>query len=211
MPTASKVAPQETSQSAAQNVQRLIWILLEGHATRVAEATVAVARNMGMSDDELLNVRRGALLHDVGKLELPEQIIYSDGPLSDNERKVMQRHPDSALNVLAPIPDLKPALSIPHCHHENWDGTGYPRGIKGTEIPLEARIFKVVDVWDALTSERIYREAWPKERALNYIRERRGTEFDPEVVDTFLGLLDDIPALNEKTAGPPTPLRKIGF
>ncbi len=211
MSTAREAFPPHSRQFSPQDAVRLIWILLEGHASRVAEATVAVARNMGLSDEELVNVRRGALLHDVGKLELPEEVIYSEGPLSESQRRMMQRHPDAALQVLGPIPDLQPALAIPHCHHENWDGTGYPRGLKGTEIPFEARIFKVVDVWDALTSDRLYRNAWSKEDTINYIRERRGTEFDPEVVDAFLAQVDDVPALNEKASAPPRPMRRIGF
>lgn len=211
MSTAPEVSPPQTRDYSAQDVGRLIWILLEGHATRVAEATVALARNMGVPDTDLVNVRRGALLHDVGKIELPEEVIYNEGPLSICQWEMMRRHPDSALQVLAPITELQPALTIPHCHHENWDGTGYPRGLRGNEIPLEARIFKVVDVWDALTSERIYRNAWTREETVNYIRERRGTEFDPDVVDAFLGQLEMIPALNETPAAPPKPLRTIGF
>lgn len=211
MSTAQGVTHPQTRQYSPETVQRLIWILLEGHASRVSEATVALARSMGLSNDELVNLRRGALLHDVGKLELPEEIVYNSGPLSENEWRDMRRHPDSAVQMLSAIPDLQPALTIPYCHHENWDGTGYPRGLKGEEIPLEARIFKVVDVWDALTSERIYREAWPKDEVINYIRERRGTEFDPEVVDFFLAHYQEIPALTEKTSGPPQPMRQIGF
>ena len=211
MPTARRVTQPKTDQYSAQTVQRLIWILLEGHASRVSEATVALARNMGMSENELVNVRRGALLHDVGKLELDDEIVYNSGPLSDNEWKAMRHHPESSMQLLSGISDLEPALPIPYCHHENWDGSGYPRGLKAEEIPLEARIFRVVDVWDALTSDRLYREAWPTEDVLNYIRERRGTEFDPEVVDFFLSHYREIPALTEKAAAPPKPMRKIGF
>jgi HD-GYP domain-containing protein (c-di-GMP phosphodiesterase class II) len=209
--TAYGRAQPDTQQYSPETAQRLIWILLEGHASRVSEATVALARSMGLSSDELVNVRRGALLHDVGKLELSEEIVYNDGPLSEDEWQAMRHHPDSAVQMLSAIPDLQPALTIPYCHHENWNGTGYPRGLKGEEIPLEARIFKVVDVWDALTSDRIYREAWPKQDVVNYIRERRGTEFDPEVVDFFLAHYEEIPALTEKAAAPPKPMRHIGF
>ncbi|HEV8419800.1 MAG TPA: HD-GYP domain-containing protein [Actinomycetota bacterium] len=194
-----------------QDFARLIWILLEGHAENVAEATVSLARKMAMPERQLANVRHGALLHDVGKLEIPEEILYKEGPLSDEDWTAMRRHPALALDVLSGVPELQSALNIPYCHHEKWNGTGYPRGLKGEDIPLEARIFSVVDVWDALTSERLYRRAWPIDKVIDYIRSRTGTDFDPEVVNLFLAEYEDIPALHERMGPPPKPLRKIGF
>jgi HD-GYP domain-containing protein (c-di-GMP phosphodiesterase class II) len=204
-------AVQTRRQYSPQDFARLIWILLEGHAERVAEATVSLARSMNVPEQDLANVRHGALLHDVGKLELPEDILYKDGPLSEKDWRYMRRHPALALEVLSGIPELQSALDIPYCHHEKWNGTGYPRGLKRSEIPLEARIFSVVDVWDALTSDRLYRSAWPIEKVIDYIRSRSGTDFDPDVVDVFMAEYEDIPALHERPGPPPRPLNKIGF
>ena len=139
-----------------------------------------------MRPEELAHIRRGALLHDIGKIGVPDSILLKPGPLTDAEWMVMRRHPVVAHDMLAPIAYLRPALDIPYCHHEKWDGTGYPRGLKGEEIPLAARIFAVVDVWDALCSERPYRAAWPTEKVLQHIRAESGKHFDPAAVEAFL-------------------------
>ena len=161
----------------------------EGHTQRVAELTVQLARAIGMSDAELVHVRRGALLHDMGKMGIPDAILLKPGKLTDEEWAVMHRHPQYAFDIFSSIDYLRPALDIPYCHHEKWDCTGYPRGLKGESIPLAARLFAIVDVWDALTSERPYRPAWSKERALAYIREQAGKHFDPRIVKIFLDIL----------------------
>ena len=161
----------------------------EGHTRRVTELTVQLARTMGLADAELTHVRRGALLHDIGKIGIPDSILLKPGPLTDEEWTVMRRHPEYANDLLTPIEYLRPATAIPYCHHEQWDGTGYPRRLRGEQIPLAARIFAVIDVWDALRSDRPYRRAWPEERVLQYIRAQRGGHFDPAVVDAALGLL----------------------
>jgi PAS domain S-box-containing protein len=158
----------------------------EGHSRRVADLTVELARAYGMSEEELVHVRRGALLHDLGKLAVPDAVLHKPGPLTEEEWAVMRRHPVHAYEMLAPITHLRPALDIPYCHHEKWDGTGYPRGLKGKQIPLPARLFAVVDVWDALLSERPYRPPWTREKTLAYIRDQSGKHFDPEAVEAFL-------------------------
>ena len=161
----------------------------EGHTQRVTELTVRLARVMGVDEVDLEHVRRGALLHDIGKMAIPDNILRKPGPLTDEEWEVMRRHPVYAYNLLSPITFLRPALDIPYCHHERWNGAGYPRGLAEDRIPLTARIFAVVDVWDALCSYRPYRPAWPPERVRAYLREESGSEFDPSVVQAFL-LLD---------------------
>lgn len=163
----------------------------EGHSRRVTEMTVRMARKMGMKEEELVHVRRGALLHDIGKMGIPDAILLKPGKLTDEEQEFMRRHPRYALEMLSPIAYLRPALDIPYCHHEKWDGTGYPRGLKGEQIPLAARIFAVVDVYDALTSDRPYRPAWPREQVLEHIRQQSGRHFDPEVVEVFFSVLEE--------------------
>ncbi len=158
----------------------------EGHSRRVTELTVKLAGIMGCSPVELVHIRRGALLHDIGKLGVPDHVLNKAGPLSEEEWEIMRRHPKLAYDMLAPITYLHAALDIPYCHHEKWDGNGYPRGLRESEIPLAARIFAIVDVWDALTSDRPYRQAWTREKALAHIREQAGKHFDPIVVDLFL-------------------------
>ncbi len=158
----------------------------EGHTQRVTEMTVKLARVFGVSEAELVQVRWGALLHDIGKLGVPDGILLKPSPLTDEEWVAMKKHPTFAYELLSPIRYLRLALDIPYCHHEKWDGTGYPQGLKGTQIPLVARIFAVVDVWDALTSDRPYRPAWPKEKVREHIRTSSGTHFDPQVVDGFM-------------------------
>ncbi|GAA5336760.1 hypothetical protein YIM73052_02230 [Thermus antranikianii] len=160
-----------------------------GHTERVTELTLRLARALGVPEEDLEHIRRGAILHDVGKIGIPDSILLKPGPLTEEEWAVMKKHPVYAYEWLSGIPFLKKALEIPYCHHERWDGSGYPRGLKGLEIPLSARIFAVVDVYDALTSDRPYRKAWPREKALAYIQEQAGKQFDPEVVEAFLRLV----------------------
>ncbi|MCX8061459.1 MAG: GAF domain-containing protein [Anaerolineales bacterium] len=163
----------------------------EGHSRRVVEQTLKLARRLGVEDQQLAAIRRGALLHDIGKMAIPDLLLQKPGPLNEDEWKLMRQHPVFARQMLENIPFLHTALDIPYCHHEKWDGSGYPRGLKGEEIPLAARIFAVVDVWDALISDRPYRKAWRKKQALDYLLEQKGKHFDPKVVDVFLNLLKD--------------------
>ncbi len=163
----------------------------DGHSRRVTDLAVRLAHRLGMSDDELVDFRRGTLLHDIGKMGVPDSILLKPGPLSSEEWAIMRNHPQYAYQMLAPIPYLRRALDIPYCHHEHWDGSGYPRGLKGEEIPLGARVFSVVDVWDALRSDRPYRPAWPPEKALQYIKDLSGRQFDPRVVQVFLEILEE--------------------
>jgi putative nucleotidyltransferase with HDIG domain len=158
----------------------------EGHTKRVSEMTLRIARELGVSDEEIVHMRRGALLHDIGKMGIPDRILQKPGPLTVEEWEIMKHHCKYAYEMLYPIEYLRPALDIPFHHHERWDGTGYPRGLKGEEIPLAARIFAVVDVWDALCSDRPYRPAWPKQRANELIRSLAGTHFEPKIVEVFL-------------------------
>lgn len=162
----------------------------EEHTLRVTNLTLRLAQAFGVNDDELKHIRHGALLHDIGKMGIPDTILRKSGALSDEERAMMRQHPQLAYEMLSPIAYLLPALDIPYCHHEKWDGTGYPRGLKGEEIPLAARLFAVVDVFDALTSDRPYRPAWAKNKAIEYIRQKAGSHFDPSVVEVFLRLID---------------------
>ena len=159
------------------------------HSKRVTEMTVRIARAMGMKDEDLYHVRLGALLHDIGKIGVPDSILLKPGKLTEDEWKIMKKHPEYAYQMLSPISYLRRALEIPYSHHERWDGTGYPRGLKGKEIPLSARIFAVVDVWDALTRDRPYRKAYPEDKVIEYIRSESGSHFDPEVVEVFLRIL----------------------
>src|SRR5215213_5639586 len=147
----------------------------EGHSRRVTELTLQLAKAFGMSDEELNQVRHGALLHDMGKLGVPDSILHKPDKLTSEEWAIMRKHPQFAYDMLYPIEYLHMALDIPYCHHEKWDGTGYPRGLKNNEIPMSARIFAIVDVWDALISDRPYRPAWKKEEALAYIQGQSGT------------------------------------
>ncbi|MBI3537272.1 MAG: PAS domain S-box protein [Chloroflexi bacterium] len=163
----------------------------EGHTQRVTAQTLRLARALGVSDDELANIRRGALLHDIGKMGVPDSILLKPGPLTDEEWKLMRQHPVYAFELLATIPYLKRALDIPYCHHEKWDGTGYPRGLRGEEIPFAARIFAIVDVWDALRSDRPYRKGWSEEKVIQHIQANSGTHFDPRVAETFLRMISD--------------------
>lgn len=158
------------------------------HSRRVTDLTVLVARSMGLDEGSLIHMRRGALLHDIGKMGIPDSILLKPGALDDEEMNIMRRHPVYAFQMLSRIDYLRPALDIPYAHHEKWDGSGYPRGLKGEDIPLTARIFAVVDVYDALTSDRPYRRAWTREKALEEIRFQSGKHFDPRVVEAFFAL-----------------------
>jgi PAS domain S-box-containing protein len=158
----------------------------EGHTRRVTVATVRLAQSMGVPPDELVHMRRGALLHDIGKMGIPDAILLKPGPLTKEEWRIMRQHPVYAYKMLAPIPFLRKAIDIPYCHHEKWDGSGYPRGLRANDIPLAARIFTVVDVWDALRSNRPYRRAWSEERVRAHISSLSGTHLDPQVVKAFL-------------------------
>ena len=171
----------------------------EHHSRRVTLLTVELARLMGMSDNELIHVRRSALLHDIGKIGVPDHILHKPGPLTEEEWVIMRKHPQFAHDMLAPIEYLRSALDIPYCHHERWDGTGYPRGLKGEQIPLIARIFAVVDVWDALSSDRPYRKAWPYEKIVEHMRQQSGTHFDPKAVELFLQMMGDSPPSTTQT------------
>ena len=168
----------------------------EVHTQRVTELTEKLAARMGFRPQELVHIRRGALLHDIGKLGVPDSILLKPYKLTDEEWEIMKRHPAHARDMLSSITYLEPALNIPYCHHERWDGTGYPQGLKGEQIPLAARLFSIVDVWDAVTSDRPYRAAWSQEEALTYIREQSGKQFDPEIVGIFLNMMAESQAVN---------------
>ncbi|MEW6286741.1 MAG: HD domain-containing phosphohydrolase [Chloroflexota bacterium] len=162
----------------------------EGHTQRVTVLTQRLARFMGVGDEALVHITRGALLHDIGKMAIPDGILLKPGPLTEEERELVKQHPKFAYDMLKRIEFLLPAIDIPYCHHEKWDGTGYPRGLKGEEIPFAARIFPVVDVWDALTSDRPYRKGLPLDEVKERIRADAGKHFDPRVVDAFLAMDD---------------------
>ena len=159
------------------------------HSLRVADLTVALAREMGIGEPAIGDLRRGALLHDIGKIGVPDAILNKPGALAPEERAVMETHPTLAREILSTIDFLEPALDIPYCHHEKWDGSGYPRGLKGHDIPLAARLFAIVDVYDALTSDRPYRAAWSRKAAIEFIRGQSRIHFDPTVVDVFLSVI----------------------
>ena len=160
---------------------------ISGHTQRVTDLTLALAKAIGVKDSELQHIRRGALLHDIGKMGIPDEILMKQEELTEKEMAEMRKHPAIAYQLLFPIQYLRQALDIPYCHHEKWDGTGYPRELKGEHIPLSARIFAVADVWDSLLSPRPYRPAWTKQQALIYIKEQSGKHFDPHIVEVFLG------------------------
>lgn len=164
----------------------------EGHSQRVTSLCTNLARRLGIPKNEIENVRRGALLHDIGKMAIPDAILLKEGSLTEEDWEEIKKHPVYAKNLIEGIPFLRPALDIPCGHHERWDGSGYPQGLAGEEIPLTARIFAVIDVWDALLSERTYRKAWSEAETRAYIQEQSGILFDPEVVEAFFRLLDDL-------------------
>jgi putative nucleotidyltransferase with HDIG domain len=163
----------------------------EGHTLRVTDITIRLARQVGIQEDEMIHVRRGALMHDIGKMGVSDAILLKPGPLTAEETQVMRRHPVFAYEMLYPIGYLRSAIDIPYCHHEKWDGSGYPRGLKGEQIPLAARVFAIVDVWDALRNDRPYRKAWPEGKVREYLRDQNGRHFDPVVVDAFFKVVDE--------------------
>ena len=163
----------------------------EGHSRRVTNLCMLLAIQLGLKEDDLTQLHRGALLHDIGKMALSDSILYKPGPLSESEWEIMRMHPVYAKELLEDIPYLKEAITIPYCHHERWDGKGYPQGLKGEEIPLPSRIFTVVDHWEALNSDRPYRKAVPREQVLDYIKENSGIIYDPIIAETFLTLMDE--------------------
>jgi response regulator RpfG family c-di-GMP phosphodiesterase len=162
----------------------------EGHSRRVTEMTIRLAQFMGLHENELINIYRGVLLHDIGKIGVPDNILRKTGSLTDHEWNEMRKHPTYAKELLKDISYLKGAVDIPYCHHEHWDGNGYPQGLKGEQIPLPARIFSVVDIWDALLSDRPYRKAWPREKVIQYLKDVAGTILDPKIVEIFLNMVD---------------------
>jgi len=163
----------------------------EGHTRRVTNLTMQLARYMGIPDEELIDIYRGVLLHDIGKMGVSDHILRKTGPLNESEWLEMRKHPEYAFDLLSPISYLRPALDIPYGHHEHWDGSGYPRGLKGEQIPLSARIFAIVDIWDALLSDRPYRKAWPRDRVIDYLRDISGKILDPNVVVAFLKMIGE--------------------
>jgi PAS domain S-box-containing protein/putative nucleotidyltransferase with HDIG domain len=168
------------------------------HTCRVRELTVCMAREMGFDREALENISRGALLHDIGKMAIPDNILLKPGPLNDEEWQIMRKHPEMAFNMLSPIEFLSTSLDIPYCHHERYDGSGYPRGLKGEDIPLTARIFTIIDVWDALLSDRPYRKAWELEQVLAYMKENSGIIFDPVLLNIFFTQVIDICAVSDE-------------
>ena len=158
----------------------------EGHTQRVTEITIRVSQQIGFSEEELSHIKRGALLHDMGKIAIPDEILQKPGPLNETEWERMRQHPMYAYEMLSPIAYLNPALDIPFYHHERWNGSGYPHGLKGEKIPLSARLFAIVDVWDALRSDRPYRKAIPREQVIDYLSENANVLFDPKLVEVFL-------------------------
>jgi len=162
----------------------------EGHTQRVTRITQQLALAYGVNGTELIHIRRGSLLHDIGKMGIPDSILLKAGELNPEEWEVMRKHPQMAYDMLSPITFLRPAMDIPYCHHEKWDGSGYPRGLKGEQIPLAARLFAVVDVWDALRSDRPYSKSWEAEKVVDHIRSQSGKQFDPRVVELFFKIMD---------------------
>ena len=174
----------------------------QDHTERVVLLTEKLARAMGVPEKDLVHMRRGALLHDIGKIGVPDAILGKPGALTDEEWAIMQRHPVRAREMLEGVDFLRPAIAIPCCHHERWDGSGYPKGTSGEDIPLAARIFALIDVWDALVNDRPYRKAWSPEDAIAYIKKNSGTLFDPKVVEVFSANIDQLreqyPEIDEK-------------
>lgn len=160
------------------------------HILCVAEMTVMLAGMAGIPESEITYVRYGALLHDIGKIGIPDSILLKPGKLSADERAIVQKHPSYAYDLLYPIEYLRPCLSIPYAHHEKWDGTGYPQKLMGEQIPLEARLFAIADVWDALSFNRIYRKAWPQDKVIAFIQRQSGAHFDPMAVELFLRVVN---------------------
>ncbi|MBI3943093.1 MAG: GAF domain-containing protein [Chloroflexi bacterium] len=169
----------------------------EGHTHRVTQLTMQLARSAGFRETDMSFIRYGAMLHDIGKMVIPDTVLLKPGPLTPEEWEIMRQHPIYAFELLSPIAHLRPALDIPYSHHERWNGSGYPRKLQGAQIPLTVRIFSIADVWDALNSDRPYRPAWPRDKALEYIHQNAGTLFDPQTVEMFINLVND-PAMDGK-------------
>jgi HD-GYP domain-containing protein (c-di-GMP phosphodiesterase class II) len=165
----------------------------EEHTRRVSDITIKLAVHLGVEDTDLIHIRRGAILHDIGKVAIPDRILFKPGPLADDEWKIMRQHPGIAVDLLSSVSYLAPALEIPHWHHEKWDGTGYPDNLRGEAIPFPARLFALVDVYDALTSNRPYRNAWSRQETLQYIEDQSGKHFDPAIVPKFLNFMSNHP------------------
>jgi len=161
-----------------------------GHTHRVAELSVRLARKLGVHEEEIPGIRHGAYLHDIGKMAIPDKILFKPGSLNEQEWEIMKQHPVHSREFISEIMFLQPAIQIAYFHHERWDGTGYPEGLRGEEIPLAARIFAVIDNWDALNSDRPYRKAWPSEDVIAYLQGNAGSIFDPQVVEAFLDILE---------------------
>ena len=174
------------------NALELIDKETEGHSRRVTDLTIKLARAVGIEEEEIVHIRRGALIHDIGKMGITRSILNKPGRLTKEERKEIEQHPTIAYNLLKRIPFLQKALEIPYYHHERWDGGGYPRKLKGEEIPLSARIFTIIDNWDALLSDRPYRDAWPREKVIRYLGEESGRIFDPKIVPVFLQIVANV-------------------
>jgi HD-GYP domain-containing protein (c-di-GMP phosphodiesterase class II) len=161
----------------------------ERHTKRVTQMTVRLAKRLKLPIDEIEQIEQGAMLHDIGKIGIPDRVLNKPGMFTAEEREIMSRHPQYAYDLISKIPFLVSAVDIPYCHHEKWDGTGYPRGLRGIEIPLSARIFAVVDVYDALTTDRPYRDAWPVKKTIDFILEQAGLHFDPDIVPVFIDMM----------------------
>ncbi len=192
-----QMAYDETLQGWARTLE-LRHLETKGHSERVNELTVQLAQVMGMPEEDLVHIRRGALLHDIGKMAIPDYILLKPGPLTDSEWVVMRQHPEYAYDYLKEISFLKPALDIPRYHHERWDGSGYPFGMRAEEIPLAARVFSVIDVWDALGHERVYHPPWPRADIIHYLHDHSGAQFDPRVVEAFLKMIPSLPEVRRE-------------
>jgi putative nucleotidyltransferase with HDIG domain len=164
----------------------------KGHVERVTSLAVKLARKLGFNEKELVDIRRGAMLHDIGKIGIPDSILFKPDQLTVEEWEIMKKHPVYAYEMLSPITFLQSILDIPYCHHEHWDGNGYPRGLKGEGIPLSARVFTIIDVWDALSSDRCYRPAWKRDSIVEYMISQSGKIFDPQISPQFLELIDEL-------------------
>jgi HD-GYP domain-containing protein (c-di-GMP phosphodiesterase class II) len=170
----------------------------QGHTQRVTDLTLKLARQMGIPESDLIHVRRGVLMHDIGKMGIPDSILHKQGPLTKAEMAEMRKHTQYAYDLIYPIVYLRPAIDIAFNHHEWWDGNGYPQKLKGEEIPLSARIFAIVDVWDALLSDRPYRKAWSRKKVIQYIKDLSGKQFDPKIVKEFFKLIESEEGIEKK-------------
>jgi len=195
---AMKKKHRELTESYDQTIRGWIEVMdlrhheTRNHTERVSRMTVAFASLAGVESEQLATIARGATLHDIGKIGIPDSILIKPGKLDADEWELMRTHPDIGRKLLEKISFLRPCIDIPWCHHEKWDGSGYPRGLSGKNIPLAARLFAIVDVWDALTHKRVYKDAWPERDVLDHIRQQAGRHFDPSLVETFIANYDEI-------------------